>query len=351
MNLVQQVVDSDTRSHSALISHFNEPDQSIEDRQPTMPARWKILVSNIYMQPAIHRFIPLLEASGCEVIIPEVRERLEEKDLLQMVADIDGVIAGDDCFTERVLLAAPRLRIISKWGTGIDSIDQVAAKRLGIIVSNTPNAFSEPVGDSIMGYILCFARNLPWMDRSMRQGLWEKTMGHALHETTLGVIGVGNVGKALLRRAKAFGMRLMGNDIRPIDKAFLMEVGLEIVERDQLLQSCDFVSLNCDLNPTSYHLIDEAALNRMKTNAVLINTSRGSVVDQVALVKALREGRIRGAALDVFEDEPLALESPLLSMDNVMLAPHNANSSPSCWERVHHNTIHNLLLGLGVTPE
>jgi phosphoglycerate dehydrogenase-like enzyme len=143
-------------------------------------------------------------------------------------------------------------------------------------------------------------------------------------------------------------MRLLGNDIRPIDPTFLAEVGVEMLPLADLLAQADFISVNCDLNPTSYHLLDAAAFARVKPGAVLINTARGPVVDEKALVEALSSGKIRGAALDVFEVEPLPADSPLKRMDHVLLAPHNANSSPTAWERVHWNSIRNLLKGLGL---
>jgi D-3-phosphoglycerate dehydrogenase len=233
--------------------------------------------------------------------------------------------------------------VLSKWGTGIDSIDQEAAKRRGIAVRNTPNAFSEPVADSVWSYMLCFARRTPWMDRAMHAGSWEKIPGVALRECTLGVIGVGNVGKAVVRRARGFGVRVIGNDPVPMPADFLEETGVEMVSLDDLLESSDFVSMNCDLNPTSFHLMGERALSQMKKTSYVINTARGPVVDEAALVAALEAGEIAGAALDVFEVEPLPEDSPLLRMDNVLLAPHNSNSSPSAWEAVHRNTIHNLL--------
>ncbi|MEJ5202840.1 MAG: NAD(P)-dependent oxidoreductase [Anaerolineales bacterium] len=200
-----------------------------------------------------------------------------------------------------------------------------------------------------MGYILAFARQIPWMDRDMRSQKWEKRRGISLSECTLGVIGVGNIGKAVLRRARAFGMRLLGNDIISIAPDFILENGVEMVPLKELLGRADFVSLNCDLNPTSYHLINAETLSWMKHSAVLINTARGPIVEEPALIAALQDGWIAGAALDVFETEPLPISSPLLRMDNVLLAPHNSNSSPAAWERVHWNTIRNLLEGLNIS--
>jgi len=301
------------------------------------------------MLPSIDRFRPVLERHGLDLLVPEVQERLEEADLLKYAGQFDGAICGDDCYSARVLEAcAPRLKVISKWGTGIDSIDAAACTRLGIKLYRTLNAFTLPVADTVMGYILAFARRQLWMDRAMKAGVWEKIPGRALNECTLGVIGVGNIGKVLTRRARAFGMKVLGNDIIEIDHAFIVETGIQMADLDSLLVESDFVSVNCDLNPTSHHLINARTLNRMRSTAVLINTARGPIVDEAALVAALKAGTIGGVALDVFEVEPLPADSPLKQMDNVMLAPHNSNSSPAAWEQVHWNTIRNLFEGLGI---
>ncbi len=312
--------------------------------------RGVVLFSAPYMIPFLERFRPIFERYGIELIVPEVRERMEEADLLKYAGQFDGAICGDDRYTARVLEAcAPRLKVISKWGTGVDSIDLEAASRLGVRVCRTPNAFTLPVADTVIGYILAFARRLPWMDRAMKAGHWEKLAGRSLSECTLGVIGVGHIGKAVVRRGRAFGMSILGNDIVEIDHVFVAETGIRMTDLHALLSESDFVSLNCDLNPTSYHLLNARTLALMKPEAVLINTARGAVVDEKALIEALQAKRLAGAALDVFEIEPLPADSPLRKMDNVLLAPHNANSSPAAWERVHWNTIKNLLEGLGIS--
>lgn len=308
-----------------------------------------VLLSAPYMLPFVDRFRPVFDHYGIELIVANVRERLSEQELLGYAGRFDGAICGDDRFTEPVLRqCAPRLKVISKWGTGIDSIDSSAAAQLGIRVCRTLNAFTLPVADSVLGYILAFARRQPWLDREMKQGRWEKLPGRSLSECTLGVIGVGNIGKAVIRRARAFGMKLLGNDIIPIAPDFILENGVEMTSLADLLRRADFVSLNCDLNPTSYHIIDAETLKLMKPSAALINTARGPLVDEAALTAALQAGQIAGAALDVFEVEPLPLDSLLMKMDQVMLAPHNSNSSPAAWERVHWNTIRNLLEGLNI---
>ena len=310
--------------------------------------RWKILVSAPYMLPVLDRLNKVFLQNEIEVIVPPVNERLEEEDLLPWVTEIDGAICGDDRYTEKVLDAAPNLKVISKWGTGIDSIDQQACKLRGIKVCNTPNAFSEPVADAVIGYMICFARHLPWMDRDIRKGVWHKIPGKALHECTLGVIGIGNVGKTIVRRTIGFGMKTLGNDIAKVPEDFLTETGIEMVPKEYLLQHSDFVSLNCDLNPTSHHLMTIDRFKLMKRTGVIINTARGPIIKEGDLIDALKDKLIAGAALDVFENEPLSPDNLLLSMDNVMLAPHNANSSPEAWERVHHSTIDNLIKALKV---
>jgi D-3-phosphoglycerate dehydrogenase len=308
-----------------------------------------ILFSAPYMIPFLDRFRPLLKGYGLELIVPEVHERLSEEEILVYAGQFDGTICGDDHYTPRALEAcAPRLKIISKWGTGIDSIDRQVAAQLGIRIGNTPNAFTLPVADTVLGYMLAFARRHPWMDRAVKAGVWDKQMGRSLSECTLGVVGVGTIGKAVVRRARAFGMNILGNDIIEIDHVFIKETGIEMTSLEDLLQRSDFVSLNCDLNPTSHHLMNPRTLACMRPTAVLINTARGPIVDEPALVAALQAGQIAGAALDVYEHEPLPASSPLLKMDNVLLAPHNANSSPAAWGRVHFNTIKNLLEGLGM---
>ena len=311
-----------------------------------------VLVTAPYILPEMNRFQPVLESFGLQLIIADVKERFSEEEILAYAGQFDGTICGDDRYTRPVIEACtPRLKVISKWGTGIDSIDQAAAKDLGVMVGNTPNAFTVPVSESVLGYMLAFARQIPWLDDEMKAGRWQKINGRTLSECTLGVIGVGNVGKAVLRRARAFGMHLLGNDIVEIQPDFLLEYGVEMTSLEDLMARADFISVNCTLNPTSLHLVNAERLALCKPEAVLINTARGPVVDQAALVMALESKSLRGAALDVFEDEPLPEDSPLLKMDHVLLAPHNSNSSPRFWERVHWNSINNLFVGLGISTE
>jgi D-3-phosphoglycerate dehydrogenase len=311
--------------------------------------RLTVLLSAPYMIPIFKEFKGYFDEANIEVIVADVEERLSEADLFKFAGEIDGVICGDDAFSRDVLEAlSPRLKVLSKWGTGIDSIDQDASKDLGVQVFNTPGAFTDPVADTVLEYMLMFARKGPWQDRVLKAGKWIKIPSRSLNECTLGVVGVGTIGKAVLRRAKAFGMHLLGNDIVEISPDFTSEVGVEMHPLPNLLAASDFISINCDLNPTSHQLINREMLSHFKPSAVLINTARGKIVDENALIEFLKDGKLAGAALDVFEQEPLPSDSPLLGMDHVLLAAHNSNSSPKAWQRVHLNTIRNLFKGFGL---
>src|SRR5215510_3241749 len=275
--------------------------------------KYQVLFTAPYMIPLVDRFRPVFDRYDLELIIPDVHERMEEEDLLPYVGQFDGAICGDDRYTLRVIEAcSPRLKVISKWGTGIDSIDAEACSQYSIKIGRTLNAFTTPVADTVLGYMLAFARGHPWMDKAMKSGRWEKIPGKALSECTLGVIGVGNIGKAVTRRARAFGMKIYGTDIIDIDHVFISETGIEMTNLQTLLSNSDFVSITCDLNPTSHHIMNADTFALMKPTAIIINTARGPLIEEQALIEALQIKRLAGAALDVFEVEPLPLDSPLL---------------------------------------
>ena len=310
--------------------------------------KWRILITAPPILPSIEDYRNLFEKNSAELVTPpfEVKECLYEKELNELLVDIDGIICGDDKLTKDVLTQANKLKVISKWGTGIDSIDAEEAKNLGIKVYRVKGAFANPVADTVMAYILMFARRIKEKDMTVRNGPWEKIPSITLKEATLGVIGVGHIGKALVRRAISFGMNVLGNDIIQIPQDFINETGIEMVSLSDLLVCSDFVSLHCDLNKTSYKLIGDKELKLMKSDGFLINTSRGEVVDEKALEQVLINKQITGAALDVFEVEPLPESSSLRELDNVYLSPHNANSSFMVFKEVHAASIQNLFRGL-----
>jgi D-3-phosphoglycerate dehydrogenase len=308
--------------------------------------RWKVLVTAPRALIAIGRYQDELGAAGCEVLTVPSVERLEEEQLLPKISEVHGIICGDDRITRRVLDAAPRLRVISKWGTGIDSIDVAEARRRGIAVCNTPAAFADPVADTVLGYVLLFARGLDRMSNDMRAGEWRRLPLLSLRECTLGIVGFGATGRAVARRAAAFGMRVLAYDVQPPPEAVVRELDVFMVSLEMLLADSDFVTLHADLRADNRQFMDATRLALMKPGAILINTARGELVDEQALVDALQKTTLAGAALDVFTQEPLPAGHALRSFANVYLAPHNANASQAAAERVHTTTIRNLLHAL-----
>lgn len=308
--------------------------------------KWKVLVTAPYMQQEINKFLGFFKENEIEIDVPLVEERMEENQLLDIIEKYDGVVSGDDRFTEKVFQKAKKLKVISKWGTGIDSIDKSAAKKYGVKVCNTPDAFSHPVSDTVMAMMLSFSRTIIASDKTMKNGEWIKIKGKTLSEQTIGIIGLGNVGSRVARKAHAFGMNIIANDISDVNKTIIEEFNIEMVSKDELYKRADYISLNCDLNKTSYHLLTEKEFLKMERKPVIINTARGPIIKENDLIEALKSNMVSGAGLDVFEVEPLPKDSPLRSMDNVILSSHNSNSSPKYWDIVHRNTLNNLLKGL-----
>jgi D-3-phosphoglycerate dehydrogenase len=313
------------------------------------PVTHRILITAPYMVREREIVEPLLDRPGIKVEWYPVRERLEANELLGVIEGVDGIICGDDRITREVLDRTDSLKVIVKWGTGIDSIDRGYANERGIPVRNTPEAFTLPVADTALGYMLAFCRGIAANDRILKDGGWDKPQGYSLSEKTVGIIGFGSIGTAVAKRLRPFEARILANDIREIPSEQARTLGVRMSPLETLLAESDFVTLHCDLNETSHHILNAESLARCGPGTVVINTARGPLVDEPALVAALESGEIAGAGLDVFEHEPLPLDSPLRRMPQVLLAAHNSNSSPQCWQRVHRNSAAMLFeeLGLG----
>jgi D-3-phosphoglycerate dehydrogenase len=310
----------------------------------------KVAVTCIQLIRDLDQHLDALTRAGLDVIVPEIPgQHLEGEALVAALAGCVGVIAGDDRFTAEVLDHCPELRTISKWGIGTDGIDQHAANERGITVTNTPGMFDDEVADVAMAYITMLARGLHLIDRGVHAGQWPKPPGRSLHGATLGIIGLGGIGRALARRASAAGMRMLGCDPSPASAAEARSIGVEVTVFDELLAASDFVSVNCPLNESTFHLVDEWALSRMRDGAYLVNTGRGAVVATDALVAALESGRLAGAALDVMEAEPPPSGHPLLQLPQVILGSHNASNTLEASARVHVLAIENLVRSLGLT--
>ena len=299
------------------------------------------------MQRTIDDHRARFESEGFRVTLPQVSgQQLSEREMRDVVPGVDGLIVGDDEITRPVLEKADRLRVISKWGIGIDNIDLATAGELGILVTNTPGVFDDEVADVVIGYAVLLARQLHAVDDAVRRGEWAKPTGLSLAGRTMGVVGLGHIGRAVARRARAMRMRVIGTDVTPGQAAEASAEGVEIVDIATVLRKSDIVSLNCPLTEENWHMVDAAALAAMQPGAFLINTARGPLVDEIALVEALSGGHLGGAALDVYESEPLPAESPLRALDNVILGSHNGSNTVEAVRRTSTLAIDNLLAGL-----
>jgi D-3-phosphoglycerate dehydrogenase len=265
-----------------------------------------------------------LTAAGCVMRIAPKRGSRSPEELLELSADVAGAIVSTDPFTREVLRDSPNLQVIARTGVGIDTIDAEAATEFGVAITTTPGANEESVADHAIAMMLALLRRIPQNDAGLRRGEWNRTGPHTplqLSGATVGLIGYGHIGRLVGRRLEGFGVELL-----VADPAISESVSPRSVELAELLAHSDVVSLHCPLIPATRHLIDHSALQLMRPHAVLVNTSRGGVVDERALIQALNEGVIAGAALDVFETEP-PYDSPLLAMPNVVVSPHNGGLS------------------------
>lgn len=310
----------------------------------------KVLISCLQLQANIEDYRHLFAERDIEIELPIVDQQLTAPKLLGIIDRFDGVIAGDDEFTEEVLEKATRLKIIARWGVGVDAVDLVAAERLGIQVVNTPNVFADEVADIVIGYVIMMSRQLHKLDRSVRDGGWAKIEGISLRGKTLGVIGMGSIGRAVAQRGLASGMSILGYDVAPVPQSFVEETRTHIVDLQELISHSDFISLNCNLTDSNRHMLGAAEFASMKPGVYLVNTARGPLIDELALVSALQDGRVAGAALDVFETEPLPLENPLRKFDNCIFGTHNSSNSREAVMRVNQLSVENLLEGLAVAP-
>lgn len=261
-----------------------------------------------------------LSQAGLEVLESPSDRPLREEELLGLVRDVDAMIVGLDEVTRRVIEAAKSLRIIAKYGVGVDNIDLEAASEHGIIVTYTPGANAPAVAELTWGLILALARHIVIHYLRLKGGSLERRTGWELLGKTLGIIGLGSIGREVAKRAKAFGMRVLAYDPY-LDQKLAEEHGAELCPLERVLSESDIVSLHCPLTPETEGLLGGRELALMKEGALLINTARRGLVDEMALYKALKEGRLGGAAFDTFEEEA-DLKSPLLELENFLASPH-----------------------------
>jgi D-3-phosphoglycerate dehydrogenase / 2-oxoglutarate reductase len=306
----------------------------------------RVLITCRQMQNCIDEFLPTLNEHQLELVMPEIVQQPSEDDLIEIIGDFDGMIAGDDPLTARVMDHAKRMRIISKWGVGTDGIDLEAARERGIAVTNTPGVFGDDVADVALGYVVMLARQLHRIDASVRAGGWFKHEGLSLTGKTLGVAGFGCIGQAVAQRGQGFGMRVVAQDVAPATHAKAAEMGVEMVDRDQLFGQSDFLVLCSPLTSETWHMVDERTLALMPSGSFLVNVARGPLVDEPALVKSLDSGHLAAAALDVFEQEPLRPDSALRRFEQCVFGSHNASNTREGVLRASARAVENLLRGL-----
>jgi D-3-phosphoglycerate dehydrogenase len=243
--------------------------------------------------------------------------------LLEYSPRLVGIIAGDDQLNREFFEGAPKLKRVIRWGIGMDSVDHDAAREHGVTVRNTPGVFGQEVADAAFGYILGLARGFIAVDAAVRRGEWPKFEGVTLAGAQLGVVGFGSIGREIAKRGRGFDMNVVVSDPF-VDTA---PVGVSIVDLDKLLATSRFIVLACPLTPETFHLIDADRLALVRSDAYLVNVARGPVVLETDLIGALTSGRLAGAALDVFEIEPLPLDSELRTLPNVVLGAHNGSNT------------------------
>ncbi len=309
-------------------------------------AKPKVYVTRIIPEPGLQ----ILREAGLEIDLHESKEwPPSREELIEHIKDKDGILCLlTDKIDAEVMDAAPNLKVISTYSVGFDHIDVEAATKRGIYVTHTPGVLTDAVAEFTVGLLLAITRRILEADKVIREGKWDKPWnpffltGPELKGKTLGIVGLGRIGYAVAKKVQGFEMKIIYYDIRRNEKAE-KELGIQYVDLETLLKESDFVSLHVPLTKETYHLIGEKELKLMKPTAYLINTARGAVVDTEALVKALKEGWIAGAALDVFEQEPLPPDHPLTKLDNVVLAPHIASATIEARRRMAELAAKNLV--------
>ena len=266
---------------------------------------------------------------------------LSEDELIPLLSDCDGCIAGLDHFTARVIESAQNLRVISRYGAGVDRVDLSAAKARNIVICNTPGANSNAVADLTFALLLCTARKVSVLDRKTREGQWPRSTGIELYGKTIGILGLGAIGKAVARRALGFSMKIMAYDPF-IDKKYAESNGIIPADFDMVTQEADFLCLHLPLTGETRHIISEDVMKTMKKGTIIVNTARGGLIDEAAAYKFLVSGHLGGMGLDVYEVEP-PQKSPLFELENVVLTPHTASHTIEATTAMAEMSVQNLI--------
>ena len=304
----------------------------------------KVLITCPPMLGMIDEFIPIFTGKNVDIHCPDVIQTLSEKELVNLIPEFDGWIIGDDPATRKVFEAgkAGSLKAAVKWGIGVDNVDFNAANKLGIRITNTPNMFGDEVADVAMSYITALARETFFVDREVRQGSWPKPRGISLKGKVLGLAGFGDIGRNTARRALAADMNVIA-----YDPEFKSDDNLGTVQPEDWparIEECDFIIFTCSLTDRNRHMFNRKILKKVKRGVRIVNVARGPLIDENALVTGLNNGLIHSAALDVFEIEPLPMESTIRGFDRCILGSHNSSNTAEAVSKTSSRAI-DLLFG------
>lgn len=310
----------------------------------------KVLVTCPPMLGMIDEFIPVAAARGFELVPAKVTQTLSEDELVALLPQYDGWIIGDDPATRRVFKAgrAGQLKAAVKWGIGVDNVDFAACKDLGIPIINTPNMFGGEVADVAVGYVIGLARQLFLIDRGIRAGGWPKPAGMSLAGKRVALVGFGDIGRSTAKRLMAFDMRIVAYDPGNDDDGGI--AGVERAIWPQRIEEVDFIIFTCALNAHNRHMLDDGVLGRAKRGVHVINVARGPLIDEQALITALRSGKVTSVALDVFEREPLPENSQLRDMPLCIFGSHNGSNTRDAVRRASDQAMDRLFQFLESQP-
>lgn len=287
----------------------------------------RVLITPTTLKGIEGNYLTLLRQAGMEIVTPPEPwdHQLREEEILEQLKGIDATIAGMEPYNAKVLAAHPQLKVIARVGVGYDAVDMAAATRQGVVVTITAGANHDTVAEHAFSLLFALAKQVVVDDRTVRQGKWIRHVTIPIRGQTLGIVGLGRIGKAMALRALAFGMKVIAYELHP-DTNWLSQHDVKLADLATLLKQSDVVSLHAPATPETKHLINEKTLALMKPNAFLINTARGGLVDEPALVAALTANRIAGAGLDVFAQEPPPQDHPFFALDNVVMTPHTGGT-------------------------
>lgn len=296
--------------------------------------QFNILISWRLLKKYIDKYKKIFETNNIKYKLITPQQYLKEKELMNIIHSYDGIICGDDEITKKVIDKAKKLKVISKWGTGIDSINKNYLQEKNISIFNSPGAFTKSVAQHGIALMFALTRNIVTNNNDIANGFWTKRICHNIENKTIGIIGYGKIGKEIYKQLKSFGSNFLFNDIKK-SKNF--------TSLKSLLKKSDIIFISCDLNETSRNLIMYKELILMKKNSFLINVSRGAVVNNKDLAKALKNKIIAGAGLDVFEKEPISKKSEFISYENCILTSHNAFNSEISIELINDKSVENII--------